>query len=77
MSFVKPNAIRLDPRNQDLKDAELSEKTSANMFHMQKQLHAAGTSLEAVIAAAASAHMGVRVTIHAPVEKPDAVLVAA
>ena len=47
------------------------------MFHMQKQLHAAGTSLEAVIAAAASAHMGVRVTIHAPVEKPDAVVTAA
>lgn len=71
MSFVKPNATKLDPRAQADKDAELSDRTGANMFHIQKQLHAAGTSLEAVIAAAAQAHMGVRIHPHAPAEKAE------
>lgn len=70
--FVKPNAIKIDPRVQDEKDAELAERTGANMFHIQKQLHEAGTSLEAVIAAAAQAHLGVRIHPHAPVEKDEA-----
>jgi hypothetical protein len=69
MSLLKPNAIKLDTREQEAKDADLAETTSANLFHIQKQLHAAGTSLEAVLAAAAAAHMGVRVHPHAP--KPD------
>lgn len=73
MSFVKPNAIKLDPRAQDEKDRELVQKTGDNLFHIQKQLVAAGTSLEAVLAAAAAAHLGVRVHPHAPVEKPEAV----
>jgi hypothetical protein len=72
MSFVKPNAVKLDPRQQDEKDRDLAQRTSENMFHIQKQLHEAGTSLEAVIAAAAQAHLGVRVHPHAPVEKDDA-----
>lgn len=69
MSFVKPNAIRLDARAQDEKDAELADRTNANLFHIQKQLHKAGTSLEAVLCAAAQAHLGVRLSPHAPVEK--------
>lgn len=69
--FVKPNAVRLDSRAQDEKDRELAERTGENLFHIQKQLHAHGTSLEAVIAAAASAHLGVRVHPHAPVEKDE------
>lgn len=72
MSFVKPNAIRLDPRAQDEKDQELAAATSANLFHIQKQLVAHGSSIEAVIAHVAKATFGIFVTIHAPVEKQDA-----
>lgn len=76
MGFVKANAIRLDPRAQDEKDKELAYRTSENLFHIQKQLHDAGTSLEAVLAAAASAHMGVKVHPHAPTPEADEVVTA-
>lgn len=71
MNFVKPNAIKLDPRAQEEKDRELADKTAANLFHIQKQLVAHGTSLENVIAHAAQAHLGIRIQPHAPVEKAE------
>lgn len=67
--FVKPNAIIRDTRSQDEQDASLAESTSRNLFHIQKQLVAQGTSLEAVLCAAAKAHHGINVAPHAPVEK--------
>lgn len=69
--FVKPNAIKVDPRAQEDKDRELASRTADNLFHIQKQLVAHGTSIEHVIAAAAQAHLGVRLVIHAPVEKTE------
>lgn len=66
--FVKPSAIVRDTRDQDVKDAELRERTDANLFHIQKQLHEQGTSLENVLAAAAQAHIGVRIQPHVPVK---------
>ena len=68
MSFVKPNAIRLDPRAQEDKDRELAERTSENLFHVQKQLVKHGHSIEEVIAVAAKNAFGINVTIHAPVD---------
>ena len=68
MSFVKPNAIVRDNRADEIKDQELADRTSANLFHIQKQLHAAGSSLENVLAAAAQAHLGLRIQPHLPVK---------
>lgn len=64
--FVKPNAIIRDTRAQDEIDNELADNTSRNLFHIQKQLLAQGTSLEAVLCAAAKSHHGANVTPHAP-----------
>jgi len=72
MAFVKPNHIVLDARAQDEKDAALAAETSANLFHIQKQLVAHGHSLEAVIAHVARTAFGVPVVIHAPKPKADA-----
>ena len=72
MSFVKPNHIILDPRAQEEKDRDLYASTQENLFHIQRQLQEHGTSLEAVLCAAAKAHMGVRIDPHAPVEKAAA-----
>lgn len=67
--FVKPNAIIRDNRAQDEIDDALAESTSKNLFHIQKQLVAAGTSLEAVLVASAKAHFGIRIHPHAPTDK--------
>ena len=69
MSFVKPNAVRLDTRAQDEKDSELAARTSENLFYIQKQLVERGHSLEEVLAAAAKNAFGINVHIHAPVDK--------
>lgn len=67
--FVKPNSIVRDTRAQDEIDHELADRTAQNLFHIQKQLVAKGSSLEAVLCAAAKAHFGEVVHPHAPVEK--------
>ena len=69
MSFVKANAVRLDARAQDQKDADLAEATSLNLFHIQQQLVARGHSIEEVIAAAAKNAFGINISIHAPADK--------
>lgn len=71
MSFVKPNAVRLDTRAQDEKDRELADRTSANLFHIQKQLVAKGHSLEEVLIVAAKNILGVHINPHAPAPKED------
>lgn len=71
MQFVKPGAVIRDTRAEDVKDQELEEATSRNLFHVQKQLKASGHSIEEVIAVAAKNHFGVAVQPHAPVPKKD------
>lgn len=74
MPFVKPNAIKVDPRAQEEQDRELAGRTQDNLFHIQKQLIAHGHSIEAVLTAAAKAHLGVNIHPYAPVDKPDALV---
>lgn len=68
MSFVKPNAIVRDTRAEEEKDDALHDRTAENLFHIQKQLVAQGHSIEAVLAAAAKAHLGVNIQPHMPVK---------
>lgn len=76
MQFVKPGAIIRDTRAEDVKDQELADTTSRNLFHVQKQLKANGHSIEEVIAAAAKNAFGVTVQPHAPKPKDEAVKAA-
>lgn len=72
MLFVKPNAIKLDPRAQEEKDRELAYTTVENLHHIQKQLVTHGHSLETLLATAAKNTFGVVIQPHKPAEKQEA-----
>jgi hypothetical protein len=68
MNFVKPGAAVVDPRDEETKTAELSERTSKNLMHVQKQLVAQGSSIEAVLAHVAKSALGLNIQPHVPVK---------